>query len=338
VSRSDSGSSSVFFASTSDGSTVVLKGSSHIVQELFANRVFEALQVPYVTVPATRVVEYTKREWQTAKATTKQQCQCATTRRALHQALDRAFFVVMQFVPGHSLCDLPIDVAKRIMLPSTTPPSTPPCCEPPQQATREHPVSCMQAIGSIVAIDVLLNNWDRLPIGNIWQNDGNAGNIMFDRTSLNAVAIDQTFTTINRSKYPQRFEQYLQNARALAHACAGSLTASGNEIDHGAQWLALKRLIESCVAFELDADCIHDIKYGFLLALHRMATVGRAGIAQIHHTLAHHTISTDWSDVWASGVAAIDLEFIDAVLEQMIAGAATGGVDVLDASQLTRTV
>ena len=34
----------------------------------------------------------------------------------------------------------------------------------------------LRGIGQLLAVDVVVNNWDRLPFGSIWQNSGNLGN------------------------------------------------------------------------------------------------------------------------------------------------------------------
>ena len=48
-------------------------------------------------------------------------------------------------------------------------------------------------IGRILTLDLLLNNWDRLPI--VWENEGNPNNIIFSKSG-NAWGIDQVNRTV----------------------------------------------------------------------------------------------------------------------------------------------
>ena len=52
----------------------------------------------------------------------------------------------------------------------------------------------LESIGAIIAMDMLLNNFDRTPF--VWDHEGNANNIMFQRESTRAFAIDNTTAPI----------------------------------------------------------------------------------------------------------------------------------------------
>jgi len=74
------------------------------------------------------------------------------------------------------------------------------------------------SMGRLCALDVLLNNMDRLPLP-VWDNDGNLGNIMLPATTSEEglVGIDQQVNVILPG--PGR-ERYLQKVRQLVVAAA----------------------------------------------------------------------------------------------------------------------
>jgi len=56
--------------------------------------------------------------------------------------------------------------------------------------------SALTEMGKLLALDVLINNWDRFPF--IWQHEGNIGNLLFLTTNTDSpvVGIDQCVTSI----------------------------------------------------------------------------------------------------------------------------------------------
>merc|ERR1711990_1193854 len=66
--------------------------------------------------------------------------------------------------------------------------------------------SILEALGSLIALDCLLNNLDRVPA--IWLNDGNLSNIMVaDRTRV--VGIDQQVNAIRDAAGRDRYFEAL---------------------------------------------------------------------------------------------------------------------------------
>jgi len=71
----------------------------------------------------------------------------------------------------------------------------------------------LRALGAMIAVDMLLNNWDRVPVPDLWDNEGNLGNIMLFRQQQeiheypksNLVVIDQTITSIRDAKKKQEY-------------------------------------------------------------------------------------------------------------------------------------
>lgn len=103
--------------------------------------------------------------------------------------------LVMEFVKGVSMCDLPDDN--------------------PSVAENVFSASILQDIGKMILYDLFLNNWDRIPIAGIWNNEGNASNLLFQnaKESLSRmVLIDQS---VNLIKLPVKKEEYLEHVRLL---------------------------------------------------------------------------------------------------------------------------
>ena len=152
VDRSDSGS--VFFVTFCNGTRSVLKGSSTVVQELFAHYLAQQMGV---TVPASlRVITYVDAEFTALKKRLTELCKDDVVKQmAIQRDLNRPFFVEMAFVPSFSIYDLSNRGSCAIFLNKDS----------------------LVELGRMMVFDVLLNNWDRIPF--IWNNEGNGGNMLF---------------------------------------------------------------------------------------------------------------------------------------------------------------
>ena len=81
-------------------------------------------------------------------------------------------------------------------------------------------------LGRILALDVLTNNFDRLPC--IWNNRGNAGNVLFQgdagednqpcsvsTNSHSAIGIDNMVSCIDVTKFPDQHDAYVVKTSGL---------------------------------------------------------------------------------------------------------------------------
>merc|ERR1712151_577683 len=64
--------------------------------------------------------------------------------------------------------------------------------------------------GRFMAFDILINNFDRLPL--TWSNEGNLGNIMLGSSSCAVVGIDQC---VNPIKHPAGLSTYLRRVQQV---------------------------------------------------------------------------------------------------------------------------
>lgn len=104
------------------------------------------------------------------------------------------FLAIMEFIPGMNCCKLE---EKEVM-----------------GLTEQTRAARLGGIGAVVCLDLLTNNWDRLPLSEVWSHEGNLGNIML--TSEGVVAIDNSVTSITTEKAKQKWQAYLQRVWKVA--------------------------------------------------------------------------------------------------------------------------
>jgi len=81
----------------------------------------------------------------------------------------------------------------------------------PGESLSEHGRAVLRTLGTLIAFDMIINNFDRLPC--IWENGGNAGNIMFEMATGDPLSIDNMVCCIPpenemaSSKYLERVRQ-----------------------------------------------------------------------------------------------------------------------------------
>lgn len=107
--------------------------------------------------------------------------------------------VLMEFIPGHDLDDLPL--SQR---------------DPDALSEKD-----WQIIGAMLVVDVIINNPDRVPT--IWRSDGNGGNIIVDerqKPGARVVAIDQTVNQVLNTHMLNQYVtrvSHLMSPEAIAH-------------------------------------------------------------------------------------------------------------------------
>lgn len=139
LSTSDGGSGGVFFFDWSDGTRVVLKGTGEPARELFAQKV---LSLCGASAPLCRVVSAagpTEDEWVGARKAAERLAEGdADLLVTVRKSLNRAHLLVQEFVRGRPLLQVPPD------------------------GEEWHDEGLWEKIGVVVAVDVLLNNLDRV--------------------------------------------------------------------------------------------------------------------------------------------------------------------------------
>eukprot|EP01156_Anaeramoeba_ignava_P021101 Anaeramoba_ignava/c18159_g2_i2.p1 GENE.c18159_g2_i2~~c18159_g2_i2.p1 ORF type:complete len:170 (-),score=51.60 c18159_g2_i2:220-729(-) len=141
---SETSSGSVFIVSFQNNNKVIIKAGSSVVEELYAHKLGEKMRVP---IPKVRLIDYVTGEWSTMK----RQMELKTTSNhslllRVQKSLDRAFFLIMEFVFGKDLTQLTsVDEFKQMATPKA-----------------------MNDWGKLLCYDIIINNWDRFPC--LWPN------------------------------------------------------------------------------------------------------------------------------------------------------------------------
>eukprot|EP00128_Syssomonas_multiformis_P012405 Colp12_sorted_trinity150504_noHs@4295 len=188
IHASDGGSKGVLFCCSPDG-TLVLKYASDL-RPWLANEFFKLIEVP---CPKLCVLRKEDAEYGILQELTKNRAKRFRTfdqssRRKMDGFLKQPYIMVMEYAPGRSLLDLD---------------------ECLQHKFKENSSSLFKTLGEIAAGDILLNNFDRIPL-QVWSNDGNGSNIMFSGEGL--TAIDQEITPLSGGSldnYLKLFSKFL---------------------------------------------------------------------------------------------------------------------------------
>jgi len=113
---------------------------------------------------------------------------------------DRPIISVMEFIPGNNLYKSNLNILFG------------------KDALHDAGKKLLIEVGRILAFDVLINNWDRLPL--IWDNVGNTENILFTDSNL-VYGIDQSVQSINPKLHEENFKKYIAKVSTLLnHALA----------------------------------------------------------------------------------------------------------------------
>jgi len=170
VKKSEVGSAGVLFVRHKDG-IIVLKACGTLGQELFGAGLAEQLGV---RVPAMRVVD--DEEFKAIAEALLPKGDPTASDFGIIPFFDNLFMVVMEFAPGHSLEQLETDEAEYVTSDLV-----------------------LQQIGSLMVLDVVINNSDRLPFGSLWSNDGNLGNVLIQATDDSGNEVMCLFGIDNRA-------------------------------------------------------------------------------------------------------------------------------------------
>jgi hypothetical protein len=154
VSASSGGSGGVFFVTFETGKKGVLKGTTETSRELFATRILRRLGV---ASPHCRPLCFSTLEYKEMKDALAAHCKGELLYRA-KKRLNRPQVLLFEYVKGQSLLEIY--------------PSDP----------RLQEESVLRKLGELMAIDVLFNNLDRLPLG-VWRNEGNFGNVLLQKNT-----------------------------------------------------------------------------------------------------------------------------------------------------------
>ncbi len=284
ISSSHGGSGGVFFvdfpsaveetraAANESTKKLVVKGSGEPAREVFATRVLRLLGL---CSPDVRVVSFSMLEWAEVKLAVQRLC-VGELRFRCEKSLNRPQLLLFEFVEGTSLLEIP-----------------------PTQGSCWENAEFLEQLGEICAVDVVLNNLDRLPLS-IWDNDGNLGNVLVEKDTGKAVAIDTAIyavkETINGKPNPM-----LERLRARQRQ------------------LSIKGLCARLADQGITVGDENALQRGLERGIRKAKEVLTPDVLKRERDIVAHMCSedSDWQGVWEKDIALIDLNFINKTLETL---------------------
>lgn len=149
-------------------------------------------------------------------------------------------------------------------------------------------------VGRLMAFDMLINNFDRLPLA--WSNQGNLGNVMLNSSLGVVVGIDQCVSVIT---HPAGFQTYLTRVRRVVSEVRGG---------QGRAFEAVKTAINNNTAIELSQGQLDRLREGCLEFLRDLASLLDSG--ELEEKLK--TVSEDVAAVCENGPQQLDEQGIAA--------------------------
>eukprot|EP00743_Colponemidia_sp_Colp-15_P007891 GILK01008546.1.p1 GENE.GILK01008546.1~~GILK01008546.1.p1 ORF type:complete len:491 (-),score=55.50 GILK01008546.1:149-1585(-) len=300
ISASPEGSGGVFFVDFKENGIVVLKSSATIAQEIYAVKLQQRLGIP---CPDFRMIRFTDEEFTAARTKLLQMSQSdGALNIKISRALDRPFWVVMQYISGQSLEECGQKCVSE-------------CFNIHESSGAKR----LSQFGRLIMFDAAINNFDRAPV--IWNNEGNARNIMLGVESdaelgnqpryTSVFAIDSRVVSIslstvagkdNMMRYLNKVEAFLKETREVAGSvvCSHPLPASLNRLVEFVERVSLLRFTH---------EQIQKVVCGIVNAARALSELPLTVWQSIWMDCAS-LVEQDWSGVWIDSLASVDVNFL----------------------------
>ena len=270
----------------------MIKGCSNPAQEFYATKLALALALP---TPRVHLVSWPSPEWHQLQDAVVQITKANTTTTfKARKMLDRPHLLVYQMVVGTALHECAGDAAHSGRF---------------RRSLRENGGESLRQLGALLAFDVLLNNWDRVPL--VWDNMGNLNNLMLGRpaeaTVVSVHGIDQSAVGIANAK---EAANYIERVRALCVAVRGAAARrSEGQQEHCSSFAVAACSALSCVehlGFDEPGTALL-LDAGLNDGLARLATIGGdcdplIYFEQLWDQCRSLCAVHDWGDVWRSNL------------------------------------
>ena len=277
---------------------LVVKGSQSIVQDYFSYLVSSVLQVK---TPLTRLVQYTDPEFKLMLNSLRSKAYSDFfLDNKISRELDRPFLVVMEYIPSVSLRTLDRNQVSEVFS---------------KDSER------LRQLGNTLALDLFLNNSDRIPL--IWNNEGNPNNFLveFRETFGNLVAIDSSCFCISNSQmmyqdYLERLFNYVKttfedleeiiNGRTLGKVSIQSMDP-------------VKEFFEKHLSVSLNNSQLFQVLKGMVKGFFEVSQVEETQLLEVYESTRQYP-SEDKLGFWQAGMASINLRFLrdtKAIIEKL---------------------
>jgi hypothetical protein len=290
----------VFFVETQiPDEYVVIKGTSTICQELFGSFIARKLEL---NAPIMDVIEYapkvSNREWHEIKYALAKKIESQDTILSARakKELNRAFFILMEFVPHSISADDLFDLndLKPVILKNE---------------------QVLIDLGKMVVCDVILNNWDRIAVTDMWEHDGNPGNVLFSNIDATAggpklVLIDQSISRI----HPNNISKYLQRVTQLANDVTTKSATESQVVQ------SICKFFADCTGYLDFSDADKQLLLnGLLQGIDLVRQWNKDILDNWKQEINGMMTGVDWADVWAEGMKSVDIDFVSQVINALTA-------------------
>lgn len=242
VERSDEGTDGVLFVELPNSMCVCVKSPGSIAAEMYGAWMAKRLGVP---TPGVRLVDRNSEEGQRIIANLTSDRLCSRQqglRSKIERVVLKPHLLVMQYIKGYPLdyvvqgtgfCETFVKNKFAAFEENDK--------EQSDETSKLHAVGKLncRTLGRILGFDVLINNFDRLPC--IWNNRGNAGNIIFQGDAgienmdcvdfaapHTALGIDNMVSCIDVGKFPDQHAAYLGRASTLLKGLLSEVFQDGS--------------------------------------------------------------------------------------------------------------
>lgn len=304
VSEPKDGSGGVIFIQTNKG-VFVLKGSSTMAADLFANKL-SAYKFPSLKMPTTRTIAYGSREMsdlavRCLECIVKQKGEKVPYRPAKEWYLSHPLSELMRLAgsSGRIFGNNFLSLMQFI-----------PQLEEKNMMSQNEVIRAarFEGLGVVVCLDLLTNNWDRLPLVQIWDHQGNLGNILF--TEQGVVAIDNSVTAIKAERDKKKLKSYLKNVWTItSEVFHCHFTGKGNKISRCFE--DVRKCLRDIHGFDIGNGCLVAMQAKFVASVQAAATLTleelQTLLAEVkQHFVLTYTETTDES----IGLNRVDLQFL----------------------------
>lgn len=270
---------------------VVVKGTSTLVQEIFALELANALKI---NVPRYYIVNFTQRAFREIQYNLRSKVGARGC--VVEKELNRPFLLVMEQINGKSIFELATENGKE-----------------PEQIKQTISnyfgnSKYLKQIGKILLLDVLLNNLDRMPL--IWDNEGNLENLLFSKETESVYAIDQAIYPVSK-KLEKNYNEYLRKVTNLVDdlTTLNWKSCSGSALDK------VKNSVQLWTNYDFSDHHLHALRQGILETIQFVIdNISKEFLSDMKSKIGELG-KIDWQDVFKTGFNAINLTFLHDVID-----------------------
>eukprot|EP01112_Ceratiomyxa_fruticulosa_P021773 TRINITY_DN778_c0_g1_i1.p1 TRINITY_DN778_c0_g1~~TRINITY_DN778_c0_g1_i1.p1 ORF type:complete len:406 (-),score=98.05 TRINITY_DN778_c0_g1_i1:57-1274(-) len=310
-SGSEGGSEGVYFVQFEDKSAIVLKCSSTVIADMFAQ---EISNFGDISTPTFRVVKMgVDEEFDTIKSTFERldEKNALGLRGMYKKSLDRPIVMVMEFLKGDDL----EHIGKEALFGKN-----------PNLLSKKGK-EILFDIGRMSSYDVLINNWDRIPL--MWSNEGNAGNIMFisdKKRNVHPIAIDNSLTCIDPT-LTENYLEYLDKVKTIFNEIADFFShkpiflgvRTKFEIILGTPSIFnVRTFFQKTMDYDMNENSLEQFLLGFLTGASTFSKMTRSNLTQIKEEIENSTkecLDNCKGTLELFGMGKVHLDFLEGVLE-----------------------